>query len=254
VFDGCATLRAIHRCGRSPAIRPGKIWYGIVVLKMPALIGTGADPLPADATVPGSRHNAIVQLSRDSCGALERLFVTLLGGADCRGGLATSTGHPGTGGTGTVKVMAIDDLPLPVVNLLNVVGVPWPYIDEDMVSRFATFVREFGRAVQTTHDDATRGVAGIAAAYRGSATDTMMSGWGRMSATHVPEGGKVNLYDMVRLMVDLPDEDLSAGAVGAIVHVFEKPNLAYKVEFADEDGRTIAQLPLTPGQIQKVDA
>ncbi|MEV6850004.1 DUF4926 domain-containing protein [Actinoplanes sp. NPDC051411] len=64
----------------------------------------------------------------------------------------------------------------------------------------------------------------------------------------------MKLYDVVRLMVDLPDEGLSAGAVGAVVHVFEKPNLAYEVEFADEDGQTIAQLPLTPAQIQKVDA
>jgi hypothetical protein len=64
----------------------------------------------------------------------------------------------------------------------------------------------------------------------------------------------VHLYDVVRLMVDLPDEGLSAGAVGAVVHVFENPSLAYEVEFADEDCRTIAQLPLTPGQIQKVDA
>jgi hypothetical protein len=64
----------------------------------------------------------------------------------------------------------------------------------------------------------------------------------------------VNLYDLVRLMVDLPDEGLSAGAVGAVVHVFEEPSLAYEVEFADEHGRTIAQLPLTAGQIQKVDA
>jgi hypothetical protein len=55
-------------------------------------------------------------------------------------------------------------------------------------------------------------------------------------------------------MVDLPDEGLSAGAVGAVVHVFEKPSLAYEVEFADEDGRTIAQLPLTPGQIRPIDA
>ena len=64
----------------------------------------------------------------------------------------------------------------------------------------------------------------------------------------------MNLYDVVRLMVDLPDEGLSAGAVGAVVHVFEKPSLAYEVEFADEDGRTIAQLPLTPSQIERVDA
>jgi hypothetical protein len=64
----------------------------------------------------------------------------------------------------------------------------------------------------------------------------------------------VDLYDVVQLMVDLPDEGLSAGAVGAVVHVFEKPSLAYEVEFADEDGRTIAQLPLTPGQIRPIDA
>ncbi|WP_212996600.1 hypothetical protein [Winogradskya consettensis] len=83
--------------------------------------------------------------------------------------------------------MAIDDLPLPVVNFLNVLGVPWPYIDEDVVSQFAAFTRDFATAVQTTHDDATRAVAGIAGAYQGSATDAMSSGWARMSARHVDE-------------------------------------------------------------------
>jgi hypothetical protein len=33
--------------------------------------------------------------------------------------------------------MAVDDLPLPVVNFLNVIGVPWPYIDEDVLVEFA---------------------------------------------------------------------------------------------------------------------
>jgi hypothetical protein len=83
--------------------------------------------------------------------------------------------------------VAIDDLPLPVVNFLNVIGVPWPYIDEDQVSQFATVVRQFAVAVQTTHDDATRTVADIAAAYRGSATDAMTSGWAKLSARHVDE-------------------------------------------------------------------
>src|SRR6266700_1577494 len=36
--------------------------------------------------------------------------------------------------------MAIDDLPGPVVNFLNVIGVPWPYINEDQVSQFATLI------------------------------------------------------------------------------------------------------------------
>jgi hypothetical protein len=74
-----------------------------------------------------------------------------------------------------------------VVNFLNVIGVPWPYIDEDQVTQFATFVRQFATAVQTTHDDATRTVADIAAAYRGSATDAMTSGWAKLSARHVDE-------------------------------------------------------------------
>jgi hypothetical protein len=83
--------------------------------------------------------------------------------------------------------VAIDDLPLPVVNLLNVIGVPWPYIDEDVVSQFAGFTRDFATAVRNTHDDASRAVAGIAAAYQGSATDAMSSGWAKMSARHVDE-------------------------------------------------------------------
>jgi hypothetical protein len=83
--------------------------------------------------------------------------------------------------------MAVDDLPLPVVNFLNVIGVPWPYIDEDTVSQFASFTREFATAVQTTHDDATRAVNGIASVYQASSTDAMTSGWAKLSARHVDE-------------------------------------------------------------------
>jgi hypothetical protein len=37
--------------------------------------------------------------------------------------------------------VAIDDLPMPVVTFLNAIGVPWPYINEDQVTRFATLTR-----------------------------------------------------------------------------------------------------------------
>ena len=73
------------------------------------------------------------------------------------------------------------------MNFLNVIGVPWPYVDEDVVSQFATFTRDFATAVRTTHDDATSAVAGIARAYQGSTTDAMSSGWARMSARHMDE-------------------------------------------------------------------
>jgi hypothetical protein len=104
--------------------------------------------------------------------------------------------------------VAIDDLPLPVVNFLNVIGVPWPYLDEDQISQFATFVRQFATAVQTTHDDATHTVADIAGAYRGSATDAMTSGWAKLSARHVDE-----LVDGCHVLADALD--VAAGYIVA---------------------------------------
>lgn len=83
--------------------------------------------------------------------------------------------------------MAIDDLPLPVVNFLNVIGVPWPYIDEDTVTQFASLTRDFGTAVQTTHQDATTAINAIAKAHQGASTDAMKSGWATMSDEHVSE-------------------------------------------------------------------
>lgn len=83
--------------------------------------------------------------------------------------------------------MAVDDLPGPVVNFLNVIGVPWPYINEDQVTQFATLTRQFGQAVQTTHQDATQAVAGIAQAHQGASTQQMHSGWANMSEQHVQE-------------------------------------------------------------------
>ncbi|WP_441248852.1 hypothetical protein [Kitasatospora sp. McL0602] len=83
--------------------------------------------------------------------------------------------------------MAIDDLPGPVVTFLNVIGVPWPYIDEDQIRQFAVMVRQFGQAVERTHADATRTMENFAQAYQGAATQQMQSGWARMSERHTQE-------------------------------------------------------------------
>ncbi len=83
--------------------------------------------------------------------------------------------------------MAIDDLPGPVVTFLNVIGVEWPYINEDSVMQFASLVRSFGQAVQTTHQDATVAIRGIAQGYQGASTHRLVSGWEELSARHVTE-------------------------------------------------------------------
>lgn len=104
--------------------------------------------------------------------------------------------------------MAIDDLPGPVVNLLNVIGVPWPYINEDTVTQFATLTRQFGQAVQTTHQDASQAFAGIAQAHQGASTQVMSSRWSTMSSQHVTE-----LVDGCAVLADALD--VAAGYIVA---------------------------------------
>jgi hypothetical protein len=62
----------------------------------------------------------------------------------------------------------------------------------------------------------------------------------------------VNVLDMVQSTVDLPEEDLVAGTLGTIVHVFHTPRLAYEVEFIDDSGTTIAIATVSPDQIVAV--
>lgn len=56
-------------------------------------------------------------------------------------------------------------------------------------------------------------------------------------------------FEVVVLVDDLPEEGLTRGTAGTIVLIHEKPNLAYMVEFIDDEGRTIALPSLLPEQI-----
>src|SRR5579859_1214900 len=76
---------------------------------------------------------------------------------------------------------------MPVVNFLNVIGIEWPYINEDSIHQFATLVREFGQAVERTHQDATETISNIAQAHQGASTHRMVSGWAELSDRHVKE-------------------------------------------------------------------
>ncbi|WP_328653735.1 DUF4926 domain-containing protein [Micromonospora sp. NBC_00330] len=59
----------------------------------------------------------------------------------------------------------------------------------------------------------------------------------------------LELYDVVELREAVPGEQLPAGAVGTVVHVFNGPPPAYEVEFADADGRTTAMVTLRADQV-----
>ena len=54
---------------------------------------------------------------------------------------------------------------------------------------------------------------------------------------------KPMMYDSIELLVDLPEHNLRAGMQGAIVHQYDEQS--FEVEFANEDGETLALCPLT---------
>ena len=54
------------------------------------------------------------------------------------------------------------------------------------------------------------------------------------------------LFDVIELLVDLPESNLRLGARGAIVDCYSDGN--YEVEFSDRDGETIALCTLSSNQ------
>lgn len=82
--------------------------------------------------------------------------------------------------------MAIE-LPGPVVQLLNFIGIPWINVNEDKVREFATHVRKFSQNVSDTHQDATTTLKELGSAYQGPAYEALTDMWGSKFTTHVTE-------------------------------------------------------------------
>lgn len=57
-------------------------------------------------------------------------------------------------------------------------------------------------------------------------------------------------FETIVLVENIPEKNLTKGMVGAIVEIYQTPDLAYEVEFCDWSGRTIALAVLLPNQIK----
>ncbi len=60
----------------------------------------------------------------------------------------------------------------------------------------------------------------------------------------------MKLFDLVSLKQDLPQEGLRKGMVGTIVALFDTPEVAYEVEFANDLGETLCEVALTASQLE----
>lgn len=61
------------------------------------------------------------------------------------------------------------------------------------------------------------------------------------------------LLETVIALVALPDAQVLAGDLGAIVEIHTTPSLAYDVEFVNPDGTTRALVTLTPEQVRRLE-
>lgn len=82
---------------------------------------------------------------------------------------------------------------------------------------------------------------------RGSAADRTIT------SSRARKDDRLKLYDVVELREPRPSEQLSAGAVGSVVDVFDGAPPMYEVEFADTDGRTVAMATLRADQVVQRD-
>ena len=60
----------------------------------------------------------------------------------------------------------------------------------------------------------------------------------------------MKLFDLVILLEDLPNVGLRKGMVGTIVALFDTPEVAYEVEFANARGETLCEIALTASQLE----
>lgn len=82
--------------------------------------------------------------------------------------------------------MAIE-LPGPVVDFLNIIGVEFPQVNEDSVRDFATHVREFASNIEDTHSAATNTVQQMSGAYSGASYEALVAKWANLSSSHMTE-------------------------------------------------------------------
>jgi hypothetical protein len=60
----------------------------------------------------------------------------------------------------------------------------------------------------------------------------------------------MKLFDVVRLTENLPEKGLQKGMVGTVVALFDTPEAAYEVEFANDQGETLCEVALTASQLE----
>ena len=112
--------------------------------------------------------------------------------------------------------MAIE-LPTPVVDFLQVIGINFPQVNEDTVRTFAGHVRDFASGLDSAHQAATSTVNAMSAAYSGSSYEQLVETWANMSSSHMKE--LVDGCNVVATALDAAADVIVAMKVEAIAEL-----------------------------------
>ena len=62
---------------------------------------------------------------------------------------------------------------------------------------------------------------------------------------------KFNDIDVVKTLIDFPNEKIKKEEIGTVVMPYSEPHEAYEVEFVNDDGTTKAIFTILPEHIEK---
>lgn len=79
------------------------------------------------------------------------------------------------------------ELPDAVVQLLSVIGINFPEVNEDHVRELGSHVSDFAQSVGQTHQDATDTITQMGQAYQGASYEALVQRWSEMSSQHMTE-------------------------------------------------------------------
>ncbi|MET9177212.1 hypothetical protein ABZX88_03170 [Kitasatospora aureofaciens] len=82
--------------------------------------------------------------------------------------------------------MAIE-LPGELVWVMDLLGLPWPKVNEDKVREFAGHVRKFASNIDHTHAEATATLQEMAHHYQAKSYEQMVARWSKMTNDHLHE-------------------------------------------------------------------
>jgi hypothetical protein len=129
------------------------------------------------------------------------------------------------------------ELPDELVWAIDMIGLPWPSVDEDQLRAFATHLRTYASSMSETHGAAHARIGELSADYSGPSYEALAERWAQASSSHMTA-----LMDGCHVFADALD--VAADAVTVQKGVIIAALAAMAAEFAAEQAAAIVTFGL----------